>query len=101
MAQRACSTINGSQSCEAFSKAGRAEASPTFPKATQTFRNNPRRFVRKMGEPVNRDLKFFSSSESNPIKSGCATSFRACDFINLPSRANLFHGQTARQSSQP
>jgi hypothetical protein len=26
---------------------------------------------------------------------------RACDFIKLPSRANLFHGHAARQSSQP
>ncbi len=57
MAHRACSAINGSASAAAFRRAGRAETSPTLPRATQTLRSRPRRFVRKIGEPAKRDLK--------------------------------------------
>jgi len=100
-AQRACSAINGSGSCAALSKAGRADGSPAFPSATQTFRSRPRRFVRTIGVPANLALKPAASSWSSSIKLGDCKSPRMCGFIKLPSRANRFQGQAARQSSQP
>src|SRR6266540_5891222 len=101
MAHRACSATRDSASFAARSRAGSAVALPTLPRATHTFRSKPRRLVRSIGVPANFFLNPASSSDSNSIKSGCSRSRRACCFINFPSAANLFQGQTARQSSQP
>ena len=41
---------SGSGSRAALSSAGRSSVSPTFPRATQTFRKKPRRLIRLIGE---------------------------------------------------
>ena len=48
--------------CRARCKAGKMFSFPTFPSATQTFRNRPRRLVRSIGVPANWALNPASSS---------------------------------------
>src|SRR6266404_2797678 len=50
IAHRACSAINGSRSFPARPSAGKSDSLPTLPSATQTFRKNPRRLIRLIGE---------------------------------------------------
>src|ERR1700736_4177099 len=50
IAQAACSAIKGSESSAPSRKAGKFLPVPTFPSATHTFRKNPRRLIRLIGE---------------------------------------------------
>ena len=57
--------------------------------------------VRLIGDPAKWARKAASSSPASTDSGGASRSGRAESFASRPSAANLFHGQTIRQSSQP
>jgi hypothetical protein len=57
--------------------------------------------LRFTGVPAKSRLNPASSSAASVARSGASSSARAASAPSRAARANLFHGQTARQSSQP
>ena len=51
----------------------------------------------QMGDALRNDL----SRRASSVSDGARNSSRAASLASRPACANLFHGQTARQSSQP
>ena len=76
-------------------------ASPELPMAISTLRMKRSRPVRLTGEPEKSLRNAASSSRASSASLGATSSSRALSFASRPSFANLFHGHTARQSSQP
>ena len=81
--------------------AAQAIGSPELPMAISTLRMKRSRPVRLTGEPENSLRKPASSSRASSASWGATRSSRALSFASRAAAANLFHGQTARQSSQP
>ena len=66
--------------------------------ALRTTRSRPVRFT---GVPAKRWRKAASSSASSSASGGESVLGSACSLVRRAASANLFHGHTARQSSQP
>ena len=82
--------------------AGSNAASPLFPAAIRQLRTIRSRPIRLIGEPANTCRNPASSSASRSASSGAASSARGANArLARAAAANLFHGHTARQSSQP
>ena len=79
----------------------RSEGSPELPIATSTFRTNRSRPMRFTGLAVKRARNPASSSAASSARRGALSEARGAKAGSLWARANLFQGQTARQSSQP
>ncbi len=79
----------------------RARALAEFPMAIRTLRTKRSRPVRLTGVPEKRARKAASSRRARSARGGAARSSRWRSFASRPACANLFQGQTARQSSQP
>lgn len=102
-AHAACPRIKGSSSPRACTSEGTASGDPQFPKATATFRNNPRRFARLTGEFLKRRensscvscIKSMSLAPCTPCRGQNASSEVSC--TNLL----LLCGHTSWQMSQP
>ena len=75
--------------------------SPELPAAIKRFRRNLANPIRFTGLPENKARNPASSSRSRSAIGGATRSSRALSLISWAVAANLFHGQTARQSSQP
>ncbi len=75
--------------------------SPELPMAISTLRRKRSRPVRLTGVPAKKARNPASSREARNRRSGAARSSRAASRVSAACRANLFQGQTARQSSQP
>jgi len=80
---------------------GISPASPELPAATSTLRIKRTRPVRLTGEPLKRARKVASSRVSNSASAGLAAPGRGANLASRAACANLFQGQTPRQSSQP
>ena len=79
-----------------------ARGSPLFPAATAAFLTMRSRPIRLIGEPAKTCRKLASSSASRSAIAGAASSARGAKArLARAEAANLFHGHTARQSSQP
>ncbi len=76
-------------------------ASLELPIAISTLRTKRSRPMRLTGDFENSARNAASSSRASSASRGARNSSRAASFVSRPVCANLFHGQTARQSSQP
>ncbi len=76
---------------------------PSFelPIAISTLRMKRSRPMRLTGDLVNCARNAVSSSRASSTSSGARNASRAASLVSRPACANLFQGQTARQSSQP
>ena len=79
----------------------RKVASPELPIAISTLRMKRSRPMRLTGDFENNARKAASSSRARSASSGARKASRAASLVSRPAWANLFQGQTARQSSQP
>ena len=86
---------------EDFAGSGTIAASPEFPSAIRTLRTKRARPVRLIAEPAKYLRNPASSSLANSASLGAVSSARGAKAYSLVLVAYLFHGQTARQSSQP
>src|SRR5690606_23852540 len=100
-AQTAAPRTSGDGSSSRASQAATSEPWPDWPAAISALRTNRSRPIRFTGEPEKKARKAASLSVSRKESLGARSSSRATSFASLAVRANLFHGQTARQSSQP
>ena len=100
-AQAAAPRTSGEGSSARLRQGGISDRSPELPAAMSTLRMKRSRPIRLTGEPENRLRKAASSSSSKSARAGCKRSSRAASFASEADCANLFQGQTARQSSQP
>src|SRR5262249_33337277 len=80
---------------------GASVASPELPIAMSTLRTKRLRPVRLIGDFENIFRNAASSRRERSARRGACNSRRADSFSAWPACANLFHGHTARQSSQP
>ena len=79
-----------------------ARRSPLFPAAIRQLRTIRLRPIRLIGEPANISRNAASSSASRSASRGAASSARGRKaLLAAAASAKRFHGQTARQSSQP
>ena len=80
---------------------GSNAGSRALPMAMSTLRTKRTRPMRLTGEPAKRARNPASSSAANSPSRGASRSARACSFASRVAAAKRFHGQAARQSSQP
>ena len=86
----------------AASASGASDASPELPIAISTLRtkrSRPVRLIGGLGEQ-RAECRVVEPRQLGELAARAASS-RAASFASRPACANLFHGQTARQSSQP
>src|ERR1700730_4835539 len=76
-------------------------ASGALPIAISTLRRNRSRPVRLIEVAANSARKPASSSAASSTRRGAVRAARGRKAGSCPARANLFHGQIAKQSSQP
>ena len=69
--------------------------------AISTLRTKRSRPMRLIGDPLNMARKPASSRAASSARRGAVRSARARSLSCGVARAKRFHGQTARQSSQP
>ncbi len=74
---------------------------PELPIAISTLRMKRSRPMRLTGDLENSARNAASSSRASSASDGARNSARAASLASRPVCANLFHGHTARQSSQP
>ena len=75
--------------------------SPELPIAISTLRTKRSRPVRLIDVLANNVRNCASSRRTRSARRGARNASRAASLASRPGCANLFHGQTARQSSQP
>ena len=75
--------------------------SPELPMAISTLRTKRSRPVRLIAVLEKSARNCASSSRASSASLGARKLSRAASFASRPACANLFHGHTARQSSQP
>ena len=100
-AQTAMARTSGDGSSRRRSASPARDASAEFPMAMRTFLMKRSRPVRFTGVPANRLRNAESSRRASSARSGAERSSRCRSLASRPARANLFQGQTARQTSQP
>ncbi len=100
-AQTAAPLTSGAASSISRSASSASAGVLEFPMAINTLRTKRARPIRFTGEPAKSLRKAPSSSRASSRRGGASKTARASSFACRPAWANLFHGQTARQSSQP
>ena len=100
-AHTAAPRTNGLSSCSKRSACTASASSFELPIAIRTLRIKRSRPMRLTGDFENNFRNAASSSPARAARSGARNSSRAASLISRPACANLFHGQTARQSSHP
>ena len=100
-AHTAMARTSGEASLRRSSTCGTSVSSPELPAAISTLRKKRSRPVRLIGVPRKRLRNAGSSSLSSSARGGLSLSARAPQLRFAATLANLFQGQTARQSSQP
>src|SRR5262249_51918647 len=98
-AARTSGAASSSRRCAAATRSGSCESA--LPIAISTFRTNRSRPVRLIAVPAKSLRNAASSSWASAASRGAVSSSRGRKSGSRAERANLFHGQTARQSSQP
>ena len=100
-AHTAIARTSGEASPRSRTASPASPGSPELPSAIATLRTKRSRPVRLTGVPANFARKAASSSRASSASGGATNSSRCTSRASRPASANLFQGQTARQSSQP
>src|SRR4029077_19646071 len=100
-AHTAAPRTSGEASTSRRSASGASVASPELPIAISTLRTKRSRPARLTAVLENIARNAASSRRTSSLNFGARSASRAANFASRPCTANLFQGQTARQSSQP
>ena len=100
-AHTAAPRTSGEASSSKRSASCASDASPELPMAMRTLRTKRSRPVRLIEVLANSARNCASSSRASSASAGARNVSRAASLASRPCTANLFHGHTAKQSSQP